>query len=187
MLITTEMAVGSHAWFFRRGDAFILPEPGGNASDAALPDADDLGWIELGTIDDWEDTIEDEEEKAVWTPVPGHLVKKRVITTKQGLGIKLTSSQLTPLAIELFYRTAEKLDQDSFQFDPLSGVPRDGWLKIQRYSEQDALVLAADLYVQLKVTGGMKGGGGNLIAPEFKATLLYSGLSTMAMGTPPAE
>ena len=93
------MAVGSHAWAFREGDAFALPAPG-VAGVAALPGAEDEAWIELGTVEDWEDSIEDEEEKAVWTPVPGHLVKKRVITTKQGLGLKLTTNQLTPAAVQ---------------------------------------------------------------------------------------
>lgn len=184
MLVTREMAVGSHAWIFREGDAFTVPEAG-TANANSLPGAEDAGWISTGNIEDWEDSITDEEEKAVWTPTPGHLVMSRLITTKQGMQFKFTTNQLTPIAIESFYRTDTKLDEDGYQFNPLSRVPRSVWLKIQRYSEEDNLVLAMDVFVQLKASGGMKGGGGNLIMPEFTAKLLYSPLNTMAMGSAP--
>lgn len=175
------LALGAHAFFFREGDAFTLPGPGGNAAADAKPDADDDGWIDVGTIESFEDSIADEDEKKVYRPAPGHLVVKDVITTKQGMEFKFTSNELGPLALEAFYRTTQKLDGTSTQFNPLSGVPRKGWLKLQRYDHEDNLVLVADLWVRLKVTGGMKGGNGDLVMPEFSAYLLYSALNTAAI------
>lgn len=180
-LVTREMAIGSHAWFVRSGDAFTTPAPG-VAGVAALPDPNDNSWLPLGDVEDWEDSMS-EDEKPVYAPAPGHLVRKRIITTKQDLDFKLTVNQVSALVFECFYRSTQKLNANSFQFNPLSAVPREGWLKLQRYSDEDVLIFSADLWVQLKVTGGMKGGGGNIVLPEFKAALLYSALNTCALGS----
>lgn len=179
-LPTATLALATHAFFFREGDAFTQPEAGTCARESK-PGADDEAWLSLGTIETAEDSISDEEEKTVWAPVPGHLVKKDIITTKQGLTIKLTSNELTPLAVEAFYRTSQDLDSESDQFNPLSAVPRKGWLKLQRYDQDDVEQFVIDLWGRLKVTGGFKGGGGELVAPEFEFETLYSTLNTAAV------
>lgn len=171
------LAIATHAFFFREGDAFTVPSAG-TCGVNAKPGAADPKWISLGTIENFEDAISDEEEKKVWAPTPGHLQVKDIITTKQGMTFKLTSNDLSPLAVEAFYRTSQKLDGTSTQFNPLSAVPRKGWLKLQRYDHNDILRFAIDLWVRLKVTGGIKGGNGDLIMPEFEAELLYSSLNT---------
>lgn len=186
-LITREMAIGAHAWFVREGDAFAAgldvnggPLAAGVVSNAAIPVANDPSWVDMGVIEEWEDELKD-EEKETWAPSPGHLVRSRVIVTKQSLTCKLTTNQLTALAVETFYRSAA-LTPESFQFNPLSNVPKDGFMKIQRYSEEDVAILSGDLWCQLKVIGGIKGGGGNLIMPQFQAAVLNSVLNSMAMG-----
>src|SRR4051812_35340407 len=105
-------AVNSHAWFFREGDAYTLPAPGGNASALILPDPDDAGWIHMGDIEQWEDNFAQDEEKEVWKPKKGTLVRKKIITTKQALDFKLTTNDITRLAIEAFYRTNTKLSDE---------------------------------------------------------------------------
>jgi hypothetical protein len=172
-LLTRTLALATHAFFFREGDAFALPAPGVCGVNAK-PDADDDSWIEPGTIESSEDAITDEEKKTVWKPVPGHLVKSDELTLKQGMDFKFTCNELSPLALEAFYRTSQKLDNASAFFNPLSAVPKKGWLKLQRYDHEDAEVLVADLWVRLRVTGGMKASGGELSMPEFTGTLLYS-------------
>lgn len=177
---TRTLALATHAFFFREGDAFLLPDPGGFCAVDAKPDADDVSWINPGTIEEAEDSITDEDEKAVWKPVPGHLVKSDLITLKQGLEFKFTTNEMSPLSLEAFYRTSQKLDEDSTQFNPLSAVPRKGWLKLQRYDHEDNETLVADLWVRLKITGGMKTGA-SLVMPEWTATLLYSSLNTVGI------
>jgi hypothetical protein len=187
-LIATEMAMGTHAWFVREGDAFAAGvDVNGNVLGAgvvsvnAKPAANDAAWILIDTIESWEDSIKD-EDKPIYTPAPGHLVRKRIITTKEDLDMKFTCGQVSALAMELFYRSATKLNSASSQFNPMSYVPRQGFLKLQRYSDTDVLILSADLWVRMKISAGMKGGDGNITTPEFEAALLYSAMNTMALG-----
>ena len=104
------------------------PLAAGVVSNAAIPVANDPSWVDMGVIEEWEDELKD-EEKETWAPSPGHLVRSRVIVTKQSLTCKLTTNQLTALAVETFYRSAA-LTPASFQFNPLSNVPKDGFMKI---------------------------------------------------------
>jgi hypothetical protein len=172
-----EMAIGSHAKFAREGDDYVAPGEGGKVSSLVIPDVNDASFLDLGTIESWEDSIKD-EEKAVYAPMPGHLVKTRVITTKQDLETKFTVNQVSGIVMQLFYRTVQKLDGDDAQFNPLSSVPKHGWLHLERFSEEDVPVMRLDLWVQLKVTGGFKGGGGNITLPEFTAQVVYSPQAT---------
>lgn len=180
-LVIGPYAIGSHAWFFEEGAAYSLPDAGVAAVDA-LPGADDEGWKSLGDIETWEDSMATDEEKELWKPAPGHLVRKDIIPVKQAMNFKFVSNDLTPLAAGLFYRADSVLTPSSFQFNPLSGVPRKGWLKVQRYGQGDDLIISGDLWVRMKVTGGIKGGNGEVIMPEFTALLLDSSLNTMALG-----
>ncbi len=171
-LTTRAMALATHAFFAREGDAFTTPAPG-TVGRNDKPDADDDVWIEPGTIEESEDSIVDEDEVKLWKPSPGHLVPNDIITLKQGLQIKFTTNEMSPLAVEAFYRTSQLLDESSEVFNPLSSVPRKGWLKLQRYTERDEAQLVLDVWGRLKVTGGMKMGGA-IIKPEFEFYVLYS-------------
>jgi hypothetical protein len=153
----------------------------GTCARESKPGSADTGWISLATIEGWEDSISDEEEKSVFKPVPGHLVKQDVITLKQGLNFKFTCNELSPLSVEAFYRTTQKLTTASTQFNPLSAVPRKGWLKVQRYDHNDSLRFTLDVFGRLKVSGGMRGAQGELVMPEFDFEVLYSSLNTASL------
>ena len=191
-LVTRAVAVASHAFFFREDDAFVSgtdqdgnPVGAGIAGQYFLPDPLDAGWIDVDIVEDWEDTITDEKKTPVWRAVPGSLIKDDEITTLQGIDFKMTCAKFTPFAAEAFYRTTAKLDNDSYQFDPLTGPPRKGWLMFQRYNHRNEAVLAGNIFTVCRVTGGMKGGNkGELVMPTFELTLLYSPLNTMGLGTP---
>lgn len=174
-------AVGSHAWFFREGDAYILPAPG-FAGQEALPGPLDPAWIFSGDLESWEDTIAQDEEKEVRKPDPGVLVRKDIITIFQGMDIKLVTNSLTRLAMEAMYRSSTELSNVQTQFVPLSSPPRKYWLKLQRYTHENDLVFAADLWVRMKVKGGVKGGNGELLMPEYECRVLASDLNTAAFG-----
>lgn len=174
-------ALGAHAWLFREGDAFTVPSAGTAAIDA-LPDPTDPGWISAGDLESFEDTMAQDEEKEIRKPNPGALVRKDIITIFQALDFKFVTNSMRRIAMEAFYRSSTKLDADVGQFTPLSQTPRNYWLKLQRYTHENETVFAADLWVRMKITGGMKGGGGEIIMPEYTCRLLDSDLNTMFFG-----
>lgn len=176
-LTIAPMSISAHARFFRAGDTYTDPAPGGTAGPNAKPAATDTGWLDLGTVETWEMTITDEEDKIVWAPSPGRLLKKDVITVKQGLQVRLTTNELTPQALELFFRTSEELTTSSTSFTPLGIVPRKGWLEITTYNQDDAEIIQLSVWCRLRVTGGMRGGNGELIMPEYTADVLHSTLN----------
>lgn len=190
MIETKSYALSSHAWFFREGDALNIAGtgPGGavatpaNAGIEVLPAADDEGWIFAGDVESWEDSMAQDEEKEIRKPNPGALVRKDIITVFQAMDLKLTTNSLARIAFEAFYRSATKLSEVSGQFVPLSQTPRNYWLMLQRYTHENEIVFAANLWVRMKVTGGMKGGNGEIIMPEYTCRLLDSPMNTMFFG-----
>ena len=164
-------AIGNHVFFFQEGAAFTVPGAG-TVSAASVPGTTDPAWLDLGTIEEWEDKITGEEKKT-YRPSPGQLVTKDVITTKQDLEFTFKSNMLTIPAIQLFYRT-QTLASGATYYNPLSGVPPRGYLLIQRYDQYNTLHMVGIGWVRIKCQGGMKSGDGNLIMPEFTANLLYN-------------
>lgn len=192
MLNIKSLALTRHAKFFREGDALALPGtgPGGVGSVNlpaiagvnVLPDPADAAWIDFDIIEDYEDKITDEKKTAVWQGIPGQLVKADEITTMQGMESVMTTSRLTSLAMEAFYRSNNNLSPESYQFAPLAVPPRRGWIAFVDYGQDNAQVVLGNIFCVLRVTGGMKSGKGELIMPQFTATWLYSQLNTMAQG-----
>jgi hypothetical protein len=181
----------SYVLLFREGDALTVDNTGlaNNAgaivgalsSESILPHADDENWIDVRTIEEWDDAIT-ESEKAVRRGLPGGSVKESVITLEQDLDLNFKTNRMTRIAWELFYRTATKLAGAAFQFVPLSGSPRNCWVMVQRFNHLHELVFAANLYCYTKVKDGVSGKSGDLIMPNFNCQLLYSQLNTMAGG-----
>lgn len=177
-------ALGSHAYFYPEGAAFTSPGAGSAAIDA-LPDADEATWPDkfIGDTEAFEDT-KNIEETEVRKPRPGALVTKDIITIFQSLEFKMTTNSLRRLAFQIMYGSAVDITEANGTFVPLAATPPKGWLKLQRYTHENELVFAADLWVRAKVTGGMKGGNGEIIKPEFTFRLLDSDLNTMFFGDP---
>lgn len=176
--------LGAHNYFFPEGAAFTSPGAG-TAGIADLPDADEPTWGArfIGDTEAFEDT-KDVEEVEVRKPNPGALVTKDILTLFQKLEFKMTTNSLKRIAFEMFYGSAIELTPGVGTFVPLAAVPPKGWLKIQRYTNENELVFAADLWVRAKISGGLKGGNGELIKPEFTFRLLDSELNTMFFGDP---
>jgi hypothetical protein len=183
MIIEESKAVGAQVWFAREGKAFTLPAPG-TVGLAAIPGPTDNAWISIGRIEAWEPTMLADEEQDVYDSATGLLALADSIPTKQALQYKFTTNMVTALAIGLFYRSAAELTAASYQFNPLAGVSPRGFLKVQNYDHNASLILSADLWGRVKVTGGMKGGNGELVKPEFMFKMFKNTLNTMALGTP---
>lgn len=194
-LINKSVALKRHAKFFRENDALAVAGTGINgpmtlalpqvAGVNVLPDPTDGGWIDFDIIEDSEDKITDEKKTTIWQGVPGQLVKADEITTIQGMESVITTARLTPLAVEAFFRPNTELSEGSYQFVPLINPPRRGWFAFIDYDQSNVQTLVGNIFVVIRVTGGMKSGKGEVIMPQFTVTWLYSPLNTMGMGTNP--
>lgn len=167
--------IGTHAFFFRNGDAYTVPGAG-TCGRESKPGAADPAWIDLGVIEESSDNLDDSKIE-VYRPGPGRLRLWDVLSTKDKLMVKFTCSELGPLAVETLYRTLA-LTEASSQFNPLEGVVKKGWLKIQRYDQADAQRVILDLFVMLSISGDLNFGGGELVKPQFEAMVLHSTLNT---------
>lgn len=174
-LTQAPFVLGSHAFFFREGDAFTLPSAG-TAGRTAKPGATDTGWIDLGIIEE-QNTERESEDITVFAPTPGRLRKYDIIEVKDAMKVTFTGAELGPVAIEILYKTLA-LTSASTQFNPLEGQTKKGWLKIQQYDQNDAQRLVLDVFGRLKVTGGIKAGGGELAKVQYEFEVLHSTLNT---------
>jgi hypothetical protein len=164
------------------GDAFTLPDPGGISAVDDQPSAADPAVINLGDIETWEDSKVNEQLIITKKPVLGTLVTKNRLRLYQELSMKFTTNSLTRLAIEMFYGSATRLSGAQAQFVPLAQLTFNGWLYLMRYTHENELVQTANLWVELSVSGGIKGGDNAIEKPEFEALLLQSDLNTMSFG-----
>lgn len=169
------MMLGTHAFFFRDGDAFTVPTAG-TAGRESKPGATDAGWVDMGVISESSDSL-DSTEVEIYKPAPGRLRLYDVLSTKDKLTVKFTTDEFGPLSVEALYRTL-KLTSASTQFNPLEGIPKKGWLKLQRYDQDDNQRMVLDLFVRLKISGDVSMGGADLVKPQFEALVLHSTLNT---------
>ncbi len=176
----TTAIIGSHAWFFREGDAFAVPAPGvcGAESKPGIEPDFDAGWIDLGAIESADPTMGQEEFK-LWKPAPGRLVLKDIPENKQELSYKIVTNDVGPLAIEVFYRATQKVGGAQLQFNPLSAPSRRGWMHLQKYNSGDGLWLTLDLYSRLRINTLKM--DGTPTKPEWDLYVLYSSLNTGAI------
>lgn len=182
MIIEESKAIGAKVWFFREGKEFLLPEAG-TASKTSRPDADDAGWVNIGRIEAWEPTMLADDEVDIYDSETGRLDLADSIPVKHALQYKFVTNEMTALAVGLFFRTADELAAGDYQFTPMEGIPPRGWLKLVNKDQGSVVVLAADIWGRIKVTGGMKGGNGEIVKPEFMFKMFKNNLNTMALGT----
>ncbi len=173
-LNTGSLIVGSHANFFRDGDAFTVPTAG-TAGRSSKPGAADAAWIDLGIIQDV-GVNHEMDEREVFAPTPGKLRLYDIIATKDRLSLKLTLQEMSPLAFELLFGTLA-LSSNSTQYNPLEGLTKKGWLKLQQYGQTDAAFNVVDVYCHLKVDGEVKFDD-NIVSVSLMARVLHSTLNT---------
>lgn len=169
------VAVGAFAYFFRDGD---LIEDASPSSRTNIPETDpaDAGWLLrlIGNIESFEDVINDDNEQKIKGPAgqSGVIVTRDVVQTGAELELKFTTNEMTRLAAQCFYRT-QNISEAAVTANPLSSPPPKGWLLIQRYDQDGQAHLVGLVYCRLKVTGGFKGGDGNIVKPEWSALVLW--------------
>lgn len=173
-LTQASYVVGNHGFFFRDGDAYTVPSSG-TASRTAKPGATDPQWVNFGPLELLE-VEQTQEEREIYAPTPGKIVLYDVIETKRIVAVEFVAVELSPVALELLYGTL-KLTGSSTQYNPLEGVTKKGWLKIQQYSQADVLLNTVDLFVHLKVNGKVAFGD-DTAKVSFSARSLHSTLNT---------
>lgn len=149
----------------------------GTASRTFRPGANDPELIDVGVCEECSDSREVGNEIEIWTPSPGKLVLNDVIENKHKLMLKFTAQEWGPFSHEVLYLT-EALDSSSTQFNPLEGGTKKGWLKVQRYDQDNNLRLVMDLYGKIKISGDVQFGGSDIIKPQFEFLVLHSTLNT---------
>ncbi|MBX3747331.1 MAG: hypothetical protein KF833_18635 [Verrucomicrobiae bacterium] len=182
-MITEPRALGAHLLFFRNGKPFTVPSAG-TCSKTAKPGAADLGWVNLGTLEDVQ-----VEKKAttieIFGPTPGQLRRTKVIETKKTLDITFTCQDTSDLAVEAMFGT-QALEPADQQWNPLAGAEIEGWLKGQIYDHRDQLWVVIDMWVNLRAEGAVaiNSADGQLNKVRLIAYGLHSPLNT---GTKPAS
>ena len=180
-LPTDTYLLGAHAWFFRSGDSVTTAgnytsADTGAASKTRRPGALDAAWISLGAIEDAELEGSDTELET-WIPTPGRLRRNALISTKEGLMLKWTCSELSAFHFEILMKTL-LLSASSTQFNPLEGGIKLGWLKLQLYDQNDAQRLIMDTWGRIKVAGAVQIGGAEIVKPQFEFAVLHSSLNS---------
>lgn len=172
--------IGTHLWFFREGDAFTLPDPGGTCGQEVKPGiAPDLDpvWIDLGAVESFEPTVA-QTDYELWKPAPGRLVLKDLLENKQKLTIKAVTNDVGGLAVEAMFRATQELANTTGteqQFNPLSAISRRGWIHAQFYDQDNNNYMNLDLWSRLRATGKFMG---EPTKPEWEMFMLYSSLNT---------
>lgn len=163
------VVIGTHAFFF--------PENGSTSSRTVKPATGTSGWIDFGTIEE-SGTEPSSEEKEVWQPSPGQLRLYDIIETKRGLTYKFKVKELNKLMWELLKGTLSLASgTTNIQYNPLEGVTKKGWLKVQHYGHDDVLLNVTDVFVHLKI-GGEVAFNDDIVAFDVAARVMHSTLNT---------
>lgn len=179
-LPTGSYAGGKHAWFFRDGDTITIPASGSSAgvsSRTNKPDPTDPLYLDVGAIADWTDDFKTMGDEKIYKPSPGRMQLYGIVE-KGGEGMfKFTTEEITALSMEIFFRTSQKLTSAGGVYNPLSAPPRTGWLHREIYDQNNNFLLNLDVYVMLRITGGVASKEGSVIKPNWEANILYSTLN----------
>jgi len=151
----------------------------GVASKTLRPGPNDAGWVRIGVIEEASISREGNDIE-IYEPSPGKVVLTDVMRNKHKLMAKFTSQEWGPFAAEVLYLT-ENLDSSSTQFNPLEGRDKKGWIKFQRYDQNDELREVLDSWGRLSISGEVPFGGSDIVKPAFEFLSLHSALNTGAL------
>lgn len=176
-MIQKRKVIGTHAFFFTSGVAFTVPGAG-TAGRAAKPGPTDPVWIDLG-ICDWDiENVSTTED--LMAPSPGARQLYEEVVTSKGTTYKGTLKQLSNLVFQLLFSTAALPVSPTAggQYNPDEGSPLvEGWLKLQQYGQDDALLNTLDVFVSMKLGGGLSFGD-KAVDVSVIARKLFSTLNT---------
>jgi hypothetical protein len=163
------IVIGTHAFFAREATS--------TSSRTVKPAANAASWIKFGVIEE-SGAEPTSEEKEVWAPSPGQLVLHDVIEIKRGLSFKFKVKEMSKLMFELLFGTLDlSSGTTNIQYNPLEGVAKKGWLKVQHYGHDNALINVVDVWTHLKIAGEVTFGE-DIVSFPVEARVLHSTLNT---------
>ncbi|SRR5258708_1746722 len=177
MTTLARKVIGAHAFFFRDNTAFTVPGAG-TASRIAKPGATDPKWLDLGEGDF--NLSPNSKEVEFMAPAPGARLLKDIITTARGLKLKGKLFEIQNLSWQMIFATLDLPSSPTAggQYNPLEGEHRiKGWLKLQQYGQDNALINVVDLYVSMKISADLVLGE-NAVDVEVEVDVLFSTLNT---------
>ncbi len=170
------LILGAHAFLFREGDAYTLPNPGGNAGREAKPGPTDPAWLDLGELDAEITTSWKEYELMGASPARKELVD--VIIHSPDLQVKLKLKELSDVVMEALFGAADLAGGG--QFTPMSlATSKKAWINLQYFSnaDDDDPLVTLDLFCQIKFDGSFAPGD-DPVLPALIGRKLRSTLNT---------
>lgn len=167
--------IGSHIWFIRSGTAFTSPAPG-TVSNTSIPDTNEPLWpnYSMGVIESMQHDPKFATAEEILAPMPGHLVLTDKIIPYQTPLINFTLKEVPKEAIEMMLNCAQITDATT-SVNPTAGTPgMRGYLKAQKYDQNDNLILNYQVWCFLTLKSPIKSDGKTMTKPELEAALLYS-------------
>lgn len=164
--------LAGHAYFFREGAAYTVPEAG-TASRTAKPNATDPKWLDFGNVSLKPKNSTEVDE--IMGGAPGKRVLMDVVETSAKMSIEIKCKELSNIIFELLFG-AESLEAGG-QYNPLEGGEVKGWLKFQQYDQKNALINTVDVYVYLKRPSDLDEGE-KTVSATIEALVLWSSLNT---------
>ncbi len=176
-MITKRTVIGAHAFFFRDGLAFTIPAAG-TCGRSSKPGPTDTGWLDLG-VSDW-GIATDNKSEPFMAPSPGARVLYDKITTSKGIKLKGKLMEMSNLIFQMLLGTLALPNSPTAggQYNPMEGDPLvRGWIKLQQYGIDNALINTMDVYVAMSIQGDLKFDDKPIDA-DVEAEVLFSTLNT---------
>ena len=149
------LVIGSHIWFCRGGTT--IDSTAINASTAPPDITPTDNWISLGCVEDV--SVErDLQRETLYCPSPGQYKKKKNITIQKDMRFQLTMREHSNVFFEMLYATTGPIANAA---SGGSFVPNDdegtieGWWKMQKYDQDDNLIVAMDVWGEASIEGAI--------------------------------
>jgi hypothetical protein len=179
MIIEQEYAIGAAVLVFPEGAEL---QAGGTCSSAAIPPANDTGWIDTQRIEEWDFTRKDAKYEPVKDGSTGRLKLSDEVETDGYTEYSLTLNVILALLLGAFFRSGSVLNPASYQFNPDTGNAPRCWMMLALRDQNGNLLFAANIWGRLKYDK-FSGGGGKLTKPAVTFTQYENNLNVASLGT----
>jgi hypothetical protein len=179
MIIESSKALGAAILFFPEGNAV---QAGGVCSSAAIPNPNDMGWINTQRTEKWSASRKNAKYEPVEDGSTGRTELVDEIETGGYTEYEFTTNVILQFLLGLFYRALTALNSNSLTFNPDAGSSYRGWMILVHKDAAGNLIIAANLWGRLKLDK-LEGGGGALTKPALVFTQYKNNLNVITLGS----